>query len=50
MKINKILNNNTVIAMEGQYSQLLKNVDPVSTEIAEKIISYAAEQYGNEAE
>lgn len=86
MKVKKILNNNTVIAideskeevivmepglgfhrkkgdvfsrngqqkifvlqdreLEGQYSQLLKNVEPVSSEIAEKIISHAAEQYG----
>lgn len=86
MKVKKILNNNTVIAvneskeevivmepglgfrrkkgdvfsrnelqkifvlqdreLEGQYSQLLKNVEPISSEIAEKIISHATEQYG----
>lgn len=31
--------------IEGQYQQLLKNVDPLSSEIAEKIITYAIEQY-----
>ena len=29
----------------GQYQQLLKNVDPLSSEISEKIITYAIEQY-----
>lgn len=31
--------------VEGQYQQLLKNIDPISSEIAEKIITYAIEQY-----
>lgn len=85
MKIKKILNNNTVIAINehgedvivmnpglgfhkkkgdiiartemgkifvlqnqeigGQYQQLLKNIDPIASEIAEKIITYAIEQF-----